>query len=473
MTRTIISFSWALSLAVLAGCASLDPAPDIEKTGQDISSRIGLPVHWQADEADKAQNNILTRALLAQPLSAEAAVQLALLNSPRVAELLEEIGIARADVVQAGLLRNPVLDAARLVPRNEGSAELTAGVGLDLLSLLSMPLRRQMADRDFEATRLRITEDLLAFTGEVRASHIEAVAARHIARSWDESVAAADASAELAYRLNQAGNLNAARRDRELLAWQESRRMQAAAALRAQALSDKLQAQLGVPDILVDGLLPSSLPPLPKEDLALADLEKRVGESSLGLQILRAQLDAQAKRMGYDNATALVPELHAGFGWDREAGSGAWRQGPSLGVQLPLFDLGSARKAKDAAQFRKIGQQLLNQQRTLGAQVRSAAARLTQARATVQQFENVMLPLATRVVESSQLQYNAMQISAFELLADRRRELDLTQAHIESLRDYWLARAAIDALLAGASPALTLPTSSLSARVPAASSGAH
>ena len=115
----------------------------------------------------------------------------------------------------------------------------------------------------------------------------------------------------------------------------------------------------------------------------------------------------------------------------------------------------------------------MNQQRTLGAQARSAAARLTQARATVQQFENVMLPLATRVVESSQLQYNAMQISAFELLADRRRELDLTQAHIESLRDYWLARAAIDALLAGASPALTLPTSSLSARVPAASSGAH
>ncbi|MEQ1592093.1 MAG: TolC family protein [Thiobacillaceae bacterium] len=473
MTRTIISFCWGLGLAMLTGCASLDPKPDIEKAGQDISSRIGLPVHWQADVADTTQNNILTRALLVQPLSAEAAVQVALLNSPRVAELLEEIGIARADVVQASLLRNPVLDAARLVPRHEGSAELTGGIGFDLLSLLSLPARRQMADRDFEVTRLRITGDLLAFAGEVRVSYIEAVAARQIARAWDEAVAAADASAELAYRLNQAGNLNAARRDRELLAWQEARRMQAVAALRVRALSDAVQVQLGVPDSPVDGLLPPSLPPLPQEEVALADLEKRVAESSLGLQTLRAQLESQAKRMGYDQATALVPELHAGFDWDREAGSGEWRQGSSLGVQLPLFDLGSAHKAKGAAEFRKTGQQLLNQQRSLGAQARNAAARLTQARATVQQFDRVILPLAARVVEANQLQYNAMQISAFELLANRRRELDLTQAHIESLRDYWLARAAIDALLAGAAPASFIPSLSSSARVSAANSGAH
>jgi cobalt-zinc-cadmium efflux system outer membrane protein len=435
-------------LVTLAGCASLDPAADIAQTATTVAARTGVPVPWQAG-ADARRTR--TGQLLVPPLTAPHAVEIALINSPRVAMLQSEIGIARADRVQAGLVKNPLLDAARLAPHN-GSAQLDLGLGFDLLGLLSLPARMRLAEQSYDAARLRITDDLLAFAGEVQTRYIDAVAAKQLAATLAEIVAAYDASAELAYRLNRAGNLDAARRDRELLAWQTSRQLQAAAALRADALRAGLQLQLGIDDALDAKTLPDALPPLPSDEIALADLQARANAASLDVQRSVAEIDAKAKRMGYDQATALLPELRAGYGWEREAVSGAWWNGPSLSLSLPLFDLGSARQARNVARLNQLRQALRQQQAILAAALRIASERLSATRAAVEQDESILLPLAKRVVEASQLQYNAGQTSTFELLADRRRQMETERAHIEALRDYWQARAVIDGLLAGASP---------------------
>ena len=62
------------------------------------------------------------------------------------------------------------------------------------------------------------------------------------------------------------------------------------------------------------------------------------------------------------------------------------------------------------------------------------------------------LAFLERIVQESQLHYNAMQIGAFDLLRAREQQIESGVAYIEALRDYALAAADIAQLLSGRLP---------------------
>src|SRR5207247_10970744 len=76
-------------------------------------------------------------------------------------------------------------------------------------------------------------------------------------------------------------------------------------------------------------------------------------------------------------------------------------------------------------------------------------ASLSVAQAEERLDEKAVRPARRRVVEQSILQYIAMQISVFRLLAANREELRAKLAHINAVASYWTAQAAFDALFAG------------------------
>jgi cobalt-zinc-cadmium efflux system outer membrane protein len=67
----------------------------------------------------------------------------------------------------------------------------------------------------------------------------------------------------------------------------------------------------------------------------------------------------------------------------------------------------------------------------------------------VEHYSKVLLPLRRRVVEQSQLQYNAMVLSPFQLLEVRREEVRTYREYVETLRDYWNARNALENAVGG------------------------
>jgi outer membrane protein, heavy metal efflux system len=71
------------------------------------------------------------------------------------------------------------------------------------------------------------------------------------------------------------------------------------------------------------------------------------------------------------------------------------------------------------------------------------------ARRQVEYFKSTALPARTRVTEESQLQYNAMQISPFQLLQAKQEEVKMGADSIEALRDYWVARAELEKAVGG------------------------
>src|ERR1035437_7898092 len=105
--RSLTALAMAALGVLLAGCASVPSRGGFDQVQQATTQRLGQKVQWnQGTEDDKAVTQAV-QSLLHRPLTADDAVQIALLNNRRLQATYEELGVAQANLVQAGLLKNP------------------------------------------------------------------------------------------------------------------------------------------------------------------------------------------------------------------------------------------------------------------------------------------------------------------------------------------------------------------------------
>lgn len=436
-------------LAVLAigGCASVPEKGGFDDVQGEISARVGQRVEWyQSSDAD-AQVATALRELLSDGLTEEEAVQIALLNNRALQATYEDLGLAQANLVQAGLLENPVFDLAVFLPEGGGRADLDAGIVQNFLSVLYRPLRKRIAAAQFEAAKLRVTAAVLDLAAETRSAYYRVQANQQIAELLTQVVSATGASYEAAQRLLEAGNVFSLDVARERALYEEARLALAAAEADMIVDRERLNRLMGLwgPEITWD--VHNRLAPLPEAPLSLDELERHAIEANLDLAIYRQQIEAVAGLLGIADATALVPELDVGVLSEREEGE--WEVGPGIGIEIPVFDQGQARKAAARSDLRRV-QQLYW---AAGVDIRSASRalrqRLVTARDRAAHVQAVVLPLANQIVNDTQLQYNAMQIGIFQLLQAKRQQIAAGLQYIETLRDYWLVHSEVERLLDG------------------------
>ncbi|MGI8431084.1 MAG: lipoprotein, partial [Chthoniobacterales bacterium] len=103
-------FLLTLVAALVTGCAT--PSASLDRVQDTVGARTGKRVHWNRGGPEDAQIEQGVQALLRRQLTAGSAVQIALLNNRELQARFEEIGIAQADVIQAGLITNPNFSAS-------------------------------------------------------------------------------------------------------------------------------------------------------------------------------------------------------------------------------------------------------------------------------------------------------------------------------------------------------------------------
>ena len=64
-------------------------------------------------------------------------------------------------------------------------------------------------------------------------------------------------------------------------------------------------------------------------------------------------------------------------------------------------------------------------------------------------MKNVILPIRTKIVDDTLLQYNAMQVGVFQLLLAQQQQITAGRQYIETLRNYWLVRTGLGQILNG------------------------
>jgi hypothetical protein len=432
--------------ALLGGCSSFSPDGGLGVVQQTTQDRLGKQLVLAKTEAD--QDTIAQRVaeLLAKPLTADDAVQVALLSNRGLQADLQQLGITEAQVVQAGRLPNPGFAFGRKTQGDE--VELEYFLAANLARLLVLPLINELEARRFEQIQGIVALRVLAIATDTRKAYYQAVAAEETVRYMRQVMQAAEASAELARRMAAVGNFNKLQQLREQgfyadAALNQARAMQAQAATR-----ERLIRLLGLWGAQTAFALPERLPDLPGEPADQPDIERTA--MAQRLDVLGAKLAAQqtAKNLQLTRTTRFVNVLEVGVS------RSTFNEGPSergweIGLVLPLFDWGDARVAEAEAIYMQTVHRAAETAVNARSEVREAYGNYRAAYDIARHQRDHIVPLRQQIAEQNLLRYNGMLIGVFELLADARAQIASVNAYIESLRDFWLAQADLEMALIG------------------------
>jgi outer membrane protein TolC len=447
-----------LALFALSGCATLSADGGFGAVEQTAKDRLGKEVKWARSDADRDAIDKRVAQLLAQPLSVEDAVQIALLNNKGLQASFSELGISEADMVQAGRLPNPGFSFGRLTQGS--SVEIDRSIQFNLARLLMLPMVNQIESRRFEQTRGAVALSVLSLASETRKAYFLAVAADETGRYMLQVQTAAEAGAELARRQAQAGNWNKLQQAREQSFYADAALNLARAEQTRSAARERLTRLMGLWGQQTQFRLPERLPDLPKAPNDLPDIEQSAMAQRMDVQAAKLGTEQLAKNLGLTRATRFVNVLEVGA-VRNSYNDAPTQRGYTISVELPLFDGGGARVAKAEAIYMQAVNRTAETAVNARSEVRGAYSNYRASYDIARHFRDEIVPLKKRISEENQLRYNGMLIGVFELLADARSQITSVNGYIEALRDFWLAQADLDMALIG-TPSMTATPAAMS-----------
>ncbi|MBQ0932366.1 TolC family protein [Ideonella alba] len=459
----------AAASLLLAGCASFSPDGGFNEVDALARERIGQSPSLQRSADAQSAAAARVAQLVKQPLTADSAVELALLNNAALQASYAELGVAEADLVRAGRWANPSFSFGRQSGR--GSVDIDRAVLFDVLGLFTMPVARQVEQRRFEQAQIQAALDTVAVAQAARQAYFEAVAAQQLVGYFGQVKEAAETSNELARRMVAAGNFSRLAQMREQSFYADATANLARTQHQAVAAKERLVRALGLTRDQLGIQLPERLPDLPAVPLEPRDAEQTAMDQRLDVRLAKRSAEATARSLGLSQATRFVNVLHAGYA--NASATGERRtNGYEIELALPLFDFGSARVARTEA----IYLQALNRTAAIAVQAQSEVRESYSAYRTAydlaRHYRDEVVPLRKRISEENLLRYNGMLTSVFDLLADAKDQIAGVVGAVESLRDFWVAQTHLQTALTSGSPGT--PSAPGAARTAAASpAGGH
>lgn len=433
-----------------AACASFSPDAGMGAVNDVVAPSLNARAAKLSSDEDAAAARARTQRLLKAPLSADAAVRVALLNNKGLQAAYNELGVAEAVMVEASLPPSPRLSLSRISTPVE--LDIERRIIADILALATLPARAEIAADRFRQAQLRAARETLRATMEARRSYYRAVAALQMVSALGDAVSAADAAAKLAKELVETGAVNKLDQTRED-AFHADLVIQLAAARRdAAGERARLIRAMGLPDGAPGFRLPGTLPMLPGKPRTLSAVETEAVKRRVDLQIARIELDALAKTYGLTKATRFVNLLDvAGVSrTQREAsGIGGTGGGAEVELQVPIFDFGEARLRQAGETYMQAVNRLAELTVNARSQAREAYQRYRADYDIAAQYRARVLPLRKTISDEMTLRYGAMQIDVFALLTEAQRRITSNIAAIGAQRDFWLATTNLDAAIVG------------------------
>lgn len=388
--------------------------------------------------------------LLQQPLTADTTVRLALLQNAQLRGQLAELGIARADLQQAGLISNPTLAVGGLRPEGGSRWQMDFGLSQSLLDVLTRSLRRSLAQAEFARAQLEVTARLTEVLLAAQQQYYAAVAARHRAAIAELVATAAQTHADLMGAYQKAGNLT------ELEALIQTAEAQAlrleadTATLAARQAQASLAADVGITD--ASRLqLPEQLPLPSEESWQVSALVDQALRDRLDLQALQQTQAQLTQDLSLHRKTRGITTLDAGIKAERDYDSST-NVGPEVSVSLPIFDNGNTRIAAAQARFDRNAAAIAGLEIAIRHEVTQALAEVDLQRHRAQRYRDTVIPQRERIVVLSQQRTNFMLTGPFETLLAKQQEYAAYLDYVDALGGYWRARAQLSQALGRALP---------------------
>ncbi len=460
-------FAWSLpAFLALSGCATVNPRPDYERVAKHVAEATGQHSIYRPGDEDLADQKV--EELRADGISAEEAVQICLLNNPSLQAEFLNVGMARADLVQSGLLSNPSLGVSLRLPAGGGLAALEGGIAQNIADLWQIPVRKRAAQRELDRAILELAGKAADLATDTKVAYFDAVAAQQLHETALENLDVAGELLELAQTRQGAGagtelDVNLSRSlvlDAELEA--ASSRLAAAESRRS------LAKLLGATDDADKLVLLDPLPPPPSRRPDLAQLLELAKQWRLDMKAARQAVSA-AEAALKEQLRAIIPSVELGVEverGERERAEGRdlladtarasiaggqltapdieprsardvdtdFSIGPSIGLEIPIFDQNQAQIAKAKYAYEQARKTLDALDRAVTQEVYSALDRAATAWELAWLYETRSIPLAERNLELSRESYQAGKVSFLSVLEAQRFFLESRSKYVKALQ---------------------------------------
>ncbi len=443
---------------LIGGCAA--PHGSFERVQGTVAERSGQRVQWNRGGPESAQIEQGVETLLRRPLTAERAVQVALLNNRELQAQFEEIGIAQADVIQAGLITNPNFSASFRFPnRPPSGTNIEYSIAQNFLELLVMPLRIRIANAQLAQTEIRVADEVLKLAAETKIAFYTVQAHQQLLDRLRVISETNETAAEFTKRLHDAGNTSDLELANQQGSYEQSHLEVAQTELQVRRDRERLNRLMGLWGANTNWTMGDHLPELPGSEGSLQRLESRAIAQRLDLQAARMQLNLVGQALALRTKTRYVPaEIKIGVNTERET-DGSRVTGPTLDLELPIFNQGQGEIANMTAQYRQAQRELEAMAINIRSEVREARDQMVAARELTSYIGKKLLPTQQQALNLTLQQYNFMLKGAYDLLLAKQNEVAAERSYIEAWRDYWIARAELERAVGGSLSGKTLSRS--------------
>lgn len=430
MTPFVVS-RFPITLLALSLTACTPQSMGLNDVANDLEQRTGQHFAETGTDETAWPDNIS----LNDGLSDDELVSLALWNNPAFRATLADLGLSRADLVQAGMLPNPTL--SMLMPFGAKPLEMTLIYPLEIFWL--RPQRIETAKLDVEQTAHRLVQTGLDLIRDVRVAHAELTLAKERLKLAHSSVTLNQNIAELTHARLRAGDAS----ELEVTNAQVD-------ALQAQEQQGRFRHDCEIAKERLRNLAGLSLEQWPENisaeklpDSNKFDAEKLLTEALNARPDLRAaeiNVESAGERIGL--AKAEVFKLTASL--NAKQVNGPLLAGPGLDVTLPIVNQNQGGIAQAQARFDKAASQYVATRQRIALDVREAHARLQQASESLKQWQQTILPPLQTAIQDAENAYAAGNVTYLFVLETQRRWLDAQLKTAQAAADLRRARAELE-----------------------------
>jgi len=452
-----------VAATLLSACASFTPdggvGPSLEASRNEFA-RDPSAIH---SSEGATQARLRVARLLKRPLTAADAVEIALRSHRGLQAAFIRLGVEEALKVRETLPPNPTISVSRVA--GNLSSEIEAAVAADVLALVTLPARAEIAADRFEAAQLEAVETTLRVGLEARRAYFRAVGMQEKVRALQYAAKAAEAAAGFARTLGETGAMNKLDQARAQVFYAEVTAQLAGARQQTLAERERLVRALGLWGADADLRLPDALPPPPQHPREQPMVERDAVADRIDLRIGRKRLDVLAKSLGLTQSTRFVDLFQvAGIGRiTRENVNGERvrfdNSGVGAAIEIPIFDLGETRVREAEQRWLEALNLLAEKAIDARSEAREAYRNYRSAHEIARHHVREILPLYATISDESLRRYNAMLIDVFALIDSSRRRLVAIAAAIDAKRDFWLAEVDLRAAVVGGAHFIGAPPS--------------
>jgi cobalt-zinc-cadmium efflux system outer membrane protein len=417
------------------------PKKSLKKVNEAVKVQTGVEGSINK-EMSKEEIRKSTELLLDEPLTADSAVRIAVLNNASLKASIIGLGVSQADLMQGGLLHNPTFSASIRQSNEEDTKSNTDfEVKQDITDIIFWPLRKRLANSQFKQAEYELTEKIVDFIKEVKVGFYHWQANMHMLAMRQDHFKAEEAALELAQRQRNAGNISSLALEEQKAIYYQAEIDLQRSQLESEIAYQQLRNLLGLTDSELQWTSQKALPDLSMDDLSLEKLEEDALTNRIDLDMVRQEgvilkQSLTAARLG------LIPSVEGGFNWEREA-NGEKVAGPVIEAEVPIFDHKQADRLRVNSQIEMNKKMLEALEAQTRLEVRSAFEQLNSNQKMVEAYLKA-LPVRKEIIKQTLYHYNYMLKGVYDLLRAKQEEAETRSDYIMALRDYWIARAELE-----------------------------